>query len=42
MRTLIYKRTHVGDPDPGGRFGIHDCMGQVRNRDFEVLSAAKG
>jgi len=24
-RTLVYKRTHSGDPDPAGRFGIHDC-----------------
>jgi hypothetical protein len=30
MRTLIYKRTHTGDPDANGCFGIYDCMGRVR------------
>jgi len=36
-RTLIYKRTHRGDPDDRGIFGIHDCMGQVRG--WELGSA---
>ena len=30
MDVLIYKRTHRGDPDDTGLFGIHDCMGKVR------------
>lgn len=30
MRVLVYKRTHVGDPDATGRFGVRDCMGRVR------------
>ena len=32
MRTLIYKRTHNGDPHPetDGIFGIHECMKSVR------------
>jgi len=34
MRTLVYKRTHHGDPDSGGRFGINDCMGRVRAWDY--------
>jgi hypothetical protein len=32
MLTLVYKRTHEGDPDPlAGVFGVHDCMHQVRD-----------
>ena len=42
MRTLIYKRTHPGDPDPEGRFGIRDCMGQVRNWDFDAVIGVGG
>jgi hypothetical protein len=32
MRTLIYKRTHPGNPDRKGRFGIEDwmCRGAAR------------
>ena len=38
MRTLIYKRTHSGDPDPtSGRFGVRDCMGKVRDRCLNVI-----
>ena len=42
MRTLIYKRTHPGDPDAKGRFGIHDCMGQVRSWDFKAVIGVGG
>jgi hypothetical protein len=42
MRTLIYKRTHHGDPDKTGQFGIHDCMGQVRKWDFEAVIGVGG
>lgn len=42
MRTLIYKRTHTGDPDVEGRFGIHDCMGQVRTWGFEAVIGVGG
>jgi hypothetical protein len=42
MRTLIYKRTHPGDPDAEGRFGIHDCMGQVRMWGFEAVIGVGG
>jgi hypothetical protein len=42
MRTLIYKRTHHGDPDEQGVFGIHDCMGQVRAWDFEAVIGIGG
>jgi hypothetical protein len=42
MRTLIYKRTHPGDPDTGGRFGIDGCMGQVRSWDFDSVIGVGG
>lgn len=42
MRTLIYKRTHTGDPDREGRFGIHGCMGQVRTWGFEAVIGIGG
>lgn len=34
-QTLIYKRTHTGDPNTSGVFGCHDCMGGVRGKSFE-------
>lgn len=42
MRTLIYKRTHPGDPDAHGHFGIHDCMGQVRSWNFDSVIGVGG
>jgi hypothetical protein len=42
MRTLIYKRTHPGDPDRHGRFGIEDCMGQVRTWHFDAVIGVGG
>jgi|ERR1022692_1151796 hypothetical protein len=42
MRTLVYKRTHNGDPDSLGQFGIHDCMGSVRARDYEAVIGVGG
>lgn len=42
MRTLIYKRTHPGDPDSEGQFGIQDCMGKVRKWDFEAVIGVGG
>lgn len=42
MRTLIYKRTHNGDPDATGQFGIYDCMGRVRGWDFEAVIGIGG
>jgi hypothetical protein len=41
-RTLIYKRTHRGDPDDRGIFGIHDCMGKVRGWDFDSTIGVGG
>lgn len=42
MRVLIYKRTHNGDPDRSGHFGIHDCMGSVRNHEFDAVVGVGG
>ena len=43
MRTLIYKRTHSGDPDPNtGVFGNHDCMGGVRGWPFDAVIGIGG
>ena len=39
---LIYKRTHKGDPDENGIFGIHDCMGKVRNRNYTAVIGIGG
>lgn len=41
-RTLIYKRTHIGDPDARGRFGINGCMGRVRAWPFEAVIGVGG
>lgn len=32
--TLVYKRTHHGDPDGRGHFGCNGCMGWVRSWEF--------
>jgi hypothetical protein len=43
MRTLIYKRTHIGDPDPEeGVFGCNDCMGSVRGSLFDAAIGIGG
>jgi hypothetical protein len=43
MRTLIYKRTHSGDPDrENGMFGTRDCMGTVRGRQFDAVIGVGG
>ena len=42
MNILIYKRTHAGDPGPDGCFGIYDCMGVVRDRDFDAVIGVGG
>ena len=42
MRILTYKRTHIGDPDQNGRFGIYDCMGRVRSYDFDAVIGIGG
>jgi hypothetical protein len=42
MRVLIYKRTHTGDPTPEGIFGLSDCMGRVRARDYDAVIGVGG
>ena len=43
MRTLIYKRTHCGDPDPeSGVFGNNDCMGTVRGWRYDAVIGIGG
>jgi hypothetical protein len=42
MRTFIYKRTHEGDPNASGVFGIHDCMGQKRTSQFDAVIGVGG
>jgi hypothetical protein len=42
LKTLVYKRTHTGDPDRYGRFGIHGCMGRVRAWAFDAVIGIGG
>jgi hypothetical protein len=42
MRTFIYKRTHKGDPDKQGCFGIRDCMGKFRRFEFDAVIGIGG
>lgn len=42
MKVLIYKRTHKGDPDTNGIFGNQDCMGRIRNWDFDAVIGIGG
>jgi hypothetical protein len=43
MYTLFYKMTHDGDPDPFAKvWGVQDCMGSVRNRDFNAVIGIGG
>lgn len=37
MKILTYKRTHTGDPDNSGHFGISDCMGVVRSYEYDAV-----
>ena len=41
-KILIYKRTHTGDPNEKGEFGISDCMGIIRNYDFDAVIGIGG
>ena len=42
MRILIYKQTHIGDPDKRGCWGGADCMGRVRNFKYDAVISAGG
>ena len=42
LRILTYKRTHIGDPDESGRFGIYDCMGSIRDWQYDAVIGVGG
>ena len=42
MRVLIYKRTHTGDPANEGVFGNEDCMGRIRNYNYDAVIGIGG
>jgi len=44
MDTLVYKRTHRGDPDESGIFGLpdRDCMGPIRRWSFDAVIGVGG
>ena len=42
IRILTYKRTHNGDPDANGCFGVNDCMGSVRDSAFDAVIGVGG
>lgn len=42
MRILTYKRTHVGDPNEKGLFGIYDCMRSVRSYEYDAVIGVGG
>ena len=42
MRILTYKRTHVGDPNSKGQFGINDCMGSMRTYEYDAVIGIGG
>ncbi|MBA4743095.1 MAG: hypothetical protein H2060_10375 [Azoarcus sp.] len=42
MRILTYKRTHTGDPDVQGRFGVYDCMGTARALCYDAVIGVGG
>ena len=42
VNTLIFKRTHKGDPDESGIFGCHNCMGKIRGWKFDSVIGIGG
>ena len=42
LNTLVYKRTHTGDPDESGVFGVDDCMGRVRGWRYDAVIGVGG
>ncbi len=42
MRILTYKRTHIGDPNPEGTFGINNCMGRIRDYEYDAVIGVGG
>ena len=42
MKIFIYKRTHKHDPDENGVFGNEDCMGRLRNGNYDAVIGIGG
>ena len=42
MNILVYKRTHNGDPGTDGCFGVCDCMGAIRDREYDAVIGIGG
>lgn len=42
MKIFIYKRTHKHDPDENGVFGNQDCMGRLRNGNYDAVIGIGG
>lgn len=42
MNTLIYIMTHSDDPNSLGVWGIEDCMGKIRARDYGAVIGVAG
>jgi hypothetical protein len=42
VKILTYKRTHTGDPNAEGAFGINDCMGRVRSYAYDAVIGVGG
>ncbi|GEM_PF-3481185 len=42
MKILVYRRTHRGDPNSKGEFGCHNCMGLVRNWNYDAVIGIGG
>jgi len=42
MRVFIYKRTHKGDPNTQGHFGVEDCMGRLRDCSYDAVIGIGG
>jgi hypothetical protein len=42
MQAMVYRRTHRGDPDKRGCFGINDCMGMYRGWEFDAVIGVGG
>lgn len=42
MRILVYKRTHNGDPSESVCFGVYDCLGAVRDREYDAVIGVGG
>ena len=42
MRILTYKRTHTGDADKNGVFGVNDCMRKLRSLEYDAVIGVGG